>query len=136
MPRRTASGFDLGRLHLLLAVLERRGGIRLGQADVFVNAVGGVRLAEPAADLAVALAVAASACDRPLPEGCVLIGELGLGGEVRRVRRLEQRLQEAHQLGVGAAVLPAGQATVAWAAGLRCHAVRTLADALTLLSPA
>jgi DNA repair protein RadA/Sms len=133
VPRRTASGFDLGRLHLLLAVLERRGGLRLGQADVFVNAVGGVRLAEPAADLAVALAVAASARDRPLPDGCVILGELGLGGEVRRVRRLEQRLQEAHQLGVGGAVLPAAQATAAWATGLRCHAVRALADALRLL---
>jgi DNA repair protein RadA/Sms len=133
LPRRTASGFDLGRLHLLLAVLEKRGRMPLGQADVFVNAVGGVRLTEPAADLAVALALAASARDRPLPDDCVVLGELGLGGEVRRVRRLEQRLQEARQLGMEGSIVPATQATVAWASGLRCHAVRTLADALALL---
>ena len=133
LPRRTASGFDLGRLHLLIAVLEKRGRIALNQADVYVNAVGGVRLGEPAADLAVALAVAASACDRPVPESCIVLGELGLGGEVRRVRRLEQRLQEARQLGLEGGIVPAAQVTAAWQSGLRCHGVKTLEDALSLL---
>lgn len=107
LPRRTAAGFDVARLHLLLAVLERRGGIPLGQADVYVNAVGGMRLVEPAADLAVALAVASAARDRPLPQGHVVVGEVGLGGEVRRVRRLASRLTEAASLGMRGAVVPA-----------------------------
>jgi DNA repair protein RadA/Sms len=136
LPRHTASGFDLGRLHLLAAVLEKRARILLGQADVFVNAVGGVRLAEPAADLAVALAVAASARELCPPPGSVVIGELGLGGEVRRVRRLEQRLQEARQLGMRTAVVPASQAGCAVPPGMRCIPVVHLGDALALLDEA
>ena len=136
LPRHTASGFDLGRLHLLAAVLEKRARILLGQADVFVNAVGGVRLAEPAADLAVALAIAASARELCPPPGSVVIGELGLGGEVRRVRRLEQRLQEARQLGLGTAVIPASQAGCAVPPGMRCIPVVHLGDALALLDEA
>ena len=108
VPRRTASGFDLGRLHLLLAILERRAGFQFGRKDVYVNVVGGVRLADPAADLAVALAIAGAAGNRPLPEGCAVVGELGLGGEVRRVRRMERRLNEAAALGLQAVVVPAG----------------------------
>ncbi|HEY0411442.1 MAG TPA: magnesium chelatase domain-containing protein, partial [Candidatus Dormibacteraeota bacterium] len=136
LPRHSASGFDLGRLHLLAAVLEKRARILLGQADVFVNAVGGVRLAEPAADLAVALAVAASARELCPPPGSVVIGELGLGGEVRRVRRLEQRLQEARQLGLRTAVVPASQAGCAVPPGMRCIPVVHLGDALALLDEA
>jgi len=133
LPRHSASGFDLGRLHLLAAVLEKRARIPLGAADVFVNAVGGVRLSEPAADLAVAVAVAASARELCPPRGSVIIGELGLGGEVRRVRRLEQRLQEARQLGLGVAVIPASQAGCAAAAEMRCVPVSHLGEALALL---
>ena len=132
LPRRTASGFDLGRLHLLLAVLEKRAGLPFGQADVYVNAVGGVRLSEPAADLAVALAIASCAANRPLPEGCVVLGEVGLGGEVRRVRRTEQRLQEAATLGISTAVVPAGPAGAA-PRGLQVHRVATLRDAVQLV---
>jgi DNA repair protein RadA/Sms len=133
LPRRTASGFDLGRLHLLLAVLEKRAGLPFGQADVYVNAVGGVRLAEPAVDLAVALAIVSSVRDAPLAGGCVVLGEIGLGGEVRRVRRTEQRLAEAAALGLGRAVVPAGFAGDA-PAGMRLHRVSTLGEGVRLLS--
>jgi DNA repair protein RadA/Sms len=131
LPRRTASGFDLGRLHLLLAVLEKRGNIPLGKADVYLNVVGGVHLGEPAADLAVALAVASAASDKAAPEGMVALGEVGLGGEVRRVRRLQARLAEASALGLGCAVLAAAHRSAA--PGLRTRWAATIAEALTVL---
>jgi DNA repair protein RadA/Sms len=133
LPRRTASGFDLGRLHLLLAVLEKRAGLPFGQADVYVNAVGGVRLGEPAVDLAVALAIVSSVRDAALPEGSVVLGEVGLGGEVRRVRRTEQRLHEAASLGVSRAIVPAGYAGPA-PPGVRLFRAASLGAAVCLLS--
>jgi DNA repair protein RadA/Sms len=104
--RRTAEGFDHNRLALLLAVLERRCGLELGARDVFVNIVGGVRLDEPAVDLAVAAAVASSLLDTPLPEGAVFIGEIGLGGEVRSASSAELRLREAEAMGMTDLYLP------------------------------
>jgi DNA repair protein RadA/Sms len=108
-PRRTAQGLDTGRLALLLAVLERR--VRLGQlgsSDVHTLAVGGVRLAEPGADLAVALAVASALCDVPVPPDVVVFGEVGLTGEVRQVGRSDERIAEAHRLGFTTVLGPAG----------------------------
>ena len=134
LPRRTSSGFDLGRLHLLLAVLERRAGVLLGQADVFLNVVGGVRLADPAADLGVALALAGAARDRVLPRDTVVLGEVGLGGEVRRASRLEARLGEAHALGQVAAVVPEG-GRAETPGSLRLHRVSTVSAAMGLLRP-
>jgi DNA repair protein RadA/Sms len=133
LPRRTSSGFDLGRLHLLLAVLERRAGVLLGQADVFLNVVGGVRLADPAVDLGVALALAGAARNHVLPGDTVVVGEVGLGGEVRRASRLDARLAEAQALGQVAAVVPEGGR--ASSAGLRLHRVSSLTAALALLGP-
>jgi DNA repair protein RadA/Sms len=92
---------------MLVAVLERRAHLDLGEDDVFVNAAGGVRLSEPAADLAVALAIASNKRNRPTGADLVAIGELGLSGEVRRVSQLERRLLEAHRLGFKRAVIPA-----------------------------
>src|SRR6185369_4166788 len=86
-PQRVATGFDGRRLALLLAVLDKRAGISFAQTDVFVNVVGGLRLVEPAGDLAVASALASSFYDRPLPGDAVFIGEIGLGGEIRGVGR-------------------------------------------------
>jgi DNA repair protein RadA/Sms len=106
-PRRSVNGIDLNRLHMLVAVLERRARLDLGGDDVFVNAAGGVRLTEPAADLAVALAIASNKRNRPAGADLVAIGELGLSGEVRRVSQLERRLLEAHRLGFKRAVIPA-----------------------------
>jgi DNA repair protein RadA/Sms len=132
LPRRTSSGFDLGRLHLLLAVLERRAGVRLSQADVFLNVVGGVRLADPAVDLGVAMALAGAARDHVLPPDTVVLGEVGLGGEVRRAARMEARLGEAQALGQAAAVVPSGGGTPA-PGGLRLHRVASVSAALAML---
>jgi DNA repair protein RadA/Sms len=107
MPRRSVNGIDLNRLHMLVAVLERRARLSLGHDDVFVNAAGGVHLGEPAADLAVALAIASNKRGRPVGADLVAIGELGLSGEVRRVSQLERRLLEAQRLGFKRAVIPA-----------------------------
>ncbi len=105
-PRRTANGVDFNRLLLVAAVLTRRAGVRLSDQDVFVNVVGGLRVGEPAADLAVAAALASSARDKPVRADAVLIGEIGLSGELRSVSQLEARLKEAANLGFKAAIVP------------------------------
>jgi DNA repair protein RadA/Sms len=92
---------------LILAVLERRAGFRVSTHDVYVNVAGGVRIAEPAPDLAVALAVASNLKDVPIPHDLVVFGEVGLGGEVRAVGHMDKRLQEASRLGFSRAVVPA-----------------------------
>jgi DNA repair protein RadA/Sms len=107
-PQRVATGFDGRRLALLLAVLDKRAGLSFAQLDVFVNIVGGLRLVEPAGDLAVAAALASSVYDRPLPAGAVCIGEVGLGGEIRPVGQLDRRLAEAEQLGFDLAYVAEG----------------------------
>lgn len=105
-PRRSTSGLDNARVSMVLAVTERRAQVSLGGSDVFTATVGGVRLTEPASDLAVALAVASAAADRPLLAGLVAIGEVGLAGEVRRVDGVERRLAEAARLGFTHALVP------------------------------
>lgn len=107
-PRRATSGLDSARVAMVLAVLERRGGVRLGAADVYAATVGGVRLSEPAADLAVALAVAGASADTPLPPTLTAVGEVGLAGEVRRVTGVARRLAEAARLGFTHALVPPG----------------------------
>ena len=107
MPQRTSTGFDAKRLSLILAVLEKRIGLRLGGFDVFLNAVGGVRLDEPAVDFGVAAAISSSMHNATVPENTVLIGEVGLGGEIRTVPQLEKRIHEAAKLGFARAFLPA-----------------------------
>ena len=99
-PQRVAAGFDARRLSLLLAVLEKRAGISFGNLDVFLNVVGGVRMQEPAGDLAVAAALASSVYDRATPSDAVFIGELGLGGEIRPVSQVERRVAEATNMGM------------------------------------
>lgn len=105
-PRRSAKGLDGGRLSLLLAVLERRAQLPVAKLDIYAMAVGGVRVLEPGVDLALCLAVASSLTNRPVPPGLVACGEVGLGGELRRVGRMEQRLSEAARLGFTTAVVP------------------------------
>ena len=100
-PQRVTTGFDSRRLSLLLAVLEKRAGLGFGQLDVFLNVVGGVRVSEPAGDLAVAAALASSVYDRATPNDAVFIGELGLGGEIRPVSQVERRIAEAKNMGMG-----------------------------------
>ncbi|RYD03190.1 hypothetical protein N752_20345 [Desulforamulus aquiferis] len=98
-PRRMTSGVDHNRVALIMAVLERRVGLRISPYDAYVSAVGGVKLDEPAADLAIALAITSSFRDKPIQEGMVLVGEVGLTGEVRPVSGMDKRLNEAAKLG-------------------------------------
>ncbi|WP_447005325.1 DNA repair protein RadA [Saccharothrix isguenensis] len=105
-PRRAVSGLDSARLAMVLAVLEKRGKVPLGNKDIFTATVGGMRLTEPAVDLAVALAVASAATDLPLPHDLVVVGEVGLSGELRRVSGVGRRLSEAARLGYTKALVP------------------------------
>jgi DNA repair protein RadA/Sms len=98
-PQRTVTGFDLRRLQLLLAVLEKRGGFQFGVKDVFLNIVGGIRIEDPAIDLAVLCALLSSYEDKPLPQNICFVGEVGLSGEIRAVNRIDQRIAEAEKLG-------------------------------------
>ncbi len=106
-PQRNATGLDSRRIQMLLAVLEKREGLRLSGQDVFVNVAGGVRLDVPAVDLGVIMAIASSFRDIPTDTGTVLIGEVGLGGEIRTVSQIEPRLNEASKLGFERAIVPA-----------------------------
>ena len=115
MPRRVAAGLDYNRLQLLLAVLTKHAHLPLGNADVYVNVVGGLSIHEPAADLAVALAVASSSKNSVLPKGAVAFGEVGLQGEVRSVTSEKKRVMEAKRLGFGRAITPATIHTIAQA---------------------
>jgi DNA repair protein RadA/Sms len=127
-PRRVGSGVDSQRLALLLAVLERRADVQVGNRDAYVSSVGGVRLVEPAVDLAICLAVASSQGDRPVARGVVALGEVGLAGEVRLVAGTERRLSEAARLGFGTAVLSGAYDGPAF--GLHLLRVRDLREAL------
>jgi DNA repair protein RadA/Sms len=108
LPRRTANGFDSNRLQMLVAVLTKRVGLGLGGHDVYVNVVGGLRVVEPAVDLGVAVALASSFRETRVDPGSVLIGEVGLSGELRSVNQLDRRLNEAAKLGFKRAIVPAG----------------------------
>jgi DNA repair protein RadA/Sms len=107
-PRRTTSGLDSSRVAMILAVLDKRAGVPVRQADCYVSTVGGVKVSEPACDLAIALAMAGSVSDRALPPGTVAMGEVGLAGEIRAVTGIPRRLAEAARLGFVKAVVPAG----------------------------
>jgi len=131
MPRRTANGFDYNRLVLLIAVLGKRVGIRLGDQDVFVNIVGGMTIDEPAADLAAALAIASASKGVPVSNDMVIIGEVGLSGEIRSVGLLNQRLNEAAKLGFKRCILPKTARKVEHPPeGLQLIPVRSLGEAL------
>jgi len=130
MVRRIANGIDVNRLHMILAVLEKRLSHKFGTSDIFVSVAGGIRVTEPAADLGLALSIVSNQNNRPLPDGLVVIGELGLTGEVRRVGQLERRLQEAARHGLTRALIPAG-ARAGRHSGLEVVEVRTLAEAVS-----
>jgi DNA repair protein RadA/Sms len=132
LPRRTANGIDFNRLLLLVAVLTKRVGLRLFDQDVFINVVGGLRVNEPAADLAVALAIASSFQNAPLPADLAAIGEVGLSGEVRAVSHLSQRLNEAAKLGFGRCIVPATRRQAGdLPPGMKVVPARSLGDALS-----
>jgi DNA repair protein RadA/Sms len=130
-PRRTPNGVDFNRLLLITAVLTKRVGLKLGDQDVFVNVVGGLRISEPAADLAIAAAIASSVRNRPALADCALIGEVGLSGELRTVSQLPQRLREAQQLGFRKIIVPrAVRPPEAWPEGLTIIQARSIREAL------
>ncbi len=131
-PRRTTSGLETSRVSMMLAVLEQRGRITaLGKNDIYTATVGGVRLTEPAADLAVALALASAASDVPLPKNLVAVGEVGLAGEVRRVTGVQRRLAEAARLGFTHALAPADSGETP--PGMRVLEVADIGEALRVL---
>jgi DNA repair protein RadA/Sms len=122
MPRRVATGFDVNRVALLIAILEKRVGLHLHGEDVYLNVAGGIRVTEPAVDLGVATAIASSFRDRPIEPRTVVMGEVGLGGEVRAIAHLEGRLREAEKLGFQKAVIPEPQQPLGALAG-RLHII-------------
>ena len=131
VPRRAANGFDYNRAVLLLAVLEKRGGLRLNTYDAYVNVIGGLNLEEPAADLPVALAVASSFRDQPAPSDLAAIGEIGLTGEVRAVSQIPLRLAEIARLGFSRCVVPrSGTEGLGIPAGLNLLRVRNIREAM------
>jgi DNA repair protein RadA/Sms len=132
-PRRTANGIDLNRLLLLVAVLSKRVGVRLSDQDVFVNVIGGLRVGEPAADLAVACAIASSFRDVPVAGDLALVGEIGLSGELRAVSQLETRLKEATKLGFSRCLVPQSRhLSRLKLPGLELLSARSLAQALEI----
>ena len=126
-PRRTAVGWDSTRLAMILAVLDARAGVSLGQHDVYLNVAGGLRLKEPAADLAVAAALLSSLSDTIIPHGTVLFGEIALSGNIRPVGQTESRLKEAQKLGLSDAVI-AAQGEAKAPNGLSTRQMNTIAD--------
>jgi DNA repair protein RadA/Sms len=128
-PQRVSTGFDGRRLALLLAVMDKRAGLSFAQLDVFLNIVGGVRLQEPAGDLAVAAALASSVYDKPLPPNAIFFGEIGLGGEIRPVSQSERRLSEAAKMGITTAFMAERGIPKRVPSGVRAVGVRTI-DAL------
>jgi DNA repair protein RadA/Sms len=131
-PRRLSVGLDRDRLAMLLAVLHRHAGVSCMDQDVFVNAVGGVRISEPAADLAVLLAIQGSLRGKPLPRGFFAFGEVGLAGEIRPAPRGQERLKEAAKLGFSVALVPAANAPKKPIEGLTIHAVERVEQAVDL----
>jgi DNA repair protein RadA/Sms len=132
--KRKVSGVSSDRVAMIIAVLEKRAELRLAAEDIFVNVAGGVKVAEPAIDLAIAMAIASAHLNRPLSAGTLAIGELGLGGEVRTVPQLEQRLKEASRLGLGYAICPplsGNGSAVPKLGGMSLHEVRRLGQALS-----
>jgi DNA repair protein RadA/Sms len=131
--KRKVSGVSSDRVAMIIAVLEKRAEMRLAADDVFVNVAGGVKVAEPAIDLAIALAIASSHNNRPLSAGTLAIGELGLGGEVRSVPQLENRLKEAARLGCSQAIVPHVGSAIPKLGGMALHEVRRLSQALNAI---
>jgi DNA repair protein RadA/Sms len=133
-PRRAVVGWDPSRLAMVLAVLEARCGVRFGAADVYLNVAGGLRIGEPAADLAVAAALVSSLTGRPLPADGVFLGEISLSGAVRMVGQASARLREAERLGFARAILPSAAADARPGAGFAVHGLVELAQLVAMIA--
>jgi DNA repair protein RadA/Sms len=135
-PRRTPNGIDINRLLLISAVLTKRVGLRLHEQDIFVNVIGGMKIDEPASDLAMALAMASSYTDKPIPADLVAVGEIGLSGEVRAVSQLGLRLNEAAKIGFRRAIVPRMRRTIdGLPDNLEIITARNVAEALAQILP-
>ena len=134
-PLRSSNGFDYNRASMLLAVLEKRGGLKVSQCDAYLNVIGGLTLEEPAADLAAVIAVASSYLDKPVPDDMAAVGEIGLSGEVRSITHLEQRLTEMQRLGFTSCMIPAHRAEeLKPFSGLKLLPVANISQALRILA--
>ena len=134
IPRRQAAGWDFNRLNLLMAVLEKRLGYGLGQCDAYVNVAGGIKINEPALDLAIVMAVMSSYKDRPISGKTICFGEIGLSGEVRAVNLAEQRVMEAKKLGFETCILPkVSLESMKKIEGINLIGVSNVKEAVTLL---
>lgn len=134
-PLRSSNGFDYNRASMLLAVLEKRGGLKVSQCDAYLNVIGGLTLEEPAADLATVIAVASSYLDKPVPDDMAAVGEIGLSGEVRSITHLEQRLTEMQRLGFTSCMIPAHRAEeLKPFSGLKLLPVANISQALRILA--
>jgi DNA repair protein RadA/Sms len=133
-PQRVSNGFDQKRLSILLAVLEKRANVRASVNNVFINIAGGIRVVEPAADLAVCISIASSLFDKVVDNQTIVIGEVGLGGEIRSVGHIEKRIQEAHKLGFKTAIIPAGNLkSIKQSNDLKLISVENVQDAIIKL---
>ncbi len=138
-PRRTSTGLDFNRVAIIIAVLEKRAGLQLYNCDIFINVVGGVKIMEPAADLGAALSIASSFMDKPVQTKVMMVGEIGLTGEVRPVNRMEERLREGAKMGFNRCILPRGNISSTFITSMKeleknleMIGVSTLAQALNL----
>ena len=133
VPRRTADGYDYNRAALITAVLEKRGGMKLGDCDIYINVIGGLKIDEPGADLPLLIAIASSYRDAPVSETLTAIGEIGLTGEIRMVTHLEQRLREIRRLGFESCIIPRhGSEKIQVPEGLQLYRVRNVREAIEI----
>jgi DNA repair protein RadA/Sms len=133
LPRRTAAGADYNRVNLLMAVIEKRLGVALGDCDAYINVAGGMKINEPALDLALVAAILSSYRNQPLGEGVILFGEVGLTGEVRAVSQAEQRIAEATKLGYERCILPQANANSLekeWQGKIKLSGIKTIRELL------
>jgi DNA repair protein RadA/Sms len=134
MPRRTAAGTDYNRVNLLMAVMDKTLGLKLADQDAYINIAGGIKINEPAIDLGIILAIASSYRNKPIPEGVICFGEVGLSGEVRSVSMADQRVSEAKKLGFDTCILPKMcLKSVQNASGIKLIGVENVAEALEIL---
>ena len=134
IPRRTAAGTDFNRVNLLMAVLEKRLGLKMGDCDAYINIAGGIKMNEPAIDLGIVLALISSYKDKPIDEKTICFGEVGLSGEVRAVNMAEQRVLEAKKLGFETCILPeVCRASMSKITGIKLIGVKTLRDAMEII---
>jgi DNA repair protein RadA/Sms len=134
MPRRTAAGTDYNRVNLLMAVLEKRAGIQLSDCDAYVNVAGGMRITEPALDLAITTAIISSFKNTALDSKTILFGEVGLTGEIRAVNMAEQRVIEAEKLGFDVCILPQANKEHIKTSGIRLIGVRNIREVMGMFN--